>query len=613
MAPAARKGAPWASAAIAALTFGLVTRGLGSQSLWPDEAYSWELALKPIGSIISQVSLDHIPPYFILLHWWIGLAGASAYAMRFMSSCFAVLAVAALVSLARSTLGRRTALLAGGLAAINPFLLYYGQEMRMYSMLLLAGALALRLLVQLSRTPGRRRLWIAYAATVTAGLYTHYYMVLLVVVLAAGPLILGAWRRLWKANLAAIAAGFVPFLPWAAFRSGVFSGFIPVTAGSLTLPRLLTDYVLAINLGEVSFELRRSQAEQPLAWAVVALGLTLAAWGLWRGPGRFQRRLLLAATVLAPLALVIALTLDRRDFTPRHLFLTMLGYLPLLAAGLMRLPRPAGILAGAALAASFLSSDQQYFGNPAYQRQDFRGAVQFAVAHAVPSDALILLSAGPLEPVWRYYAPATFGPQSLPLPLPASAEGLDQALRSTIGPADRAEVLLWQDFDDDPQHRVKPWLDANEHGVGGWGSGEVAVYGYFTGDPFPASPPEDIVPMRATFSERMELLGYKEWSGFDGRGLRLQLVWQRLAPLDRDYRVFVHLVDGQGGNLAIADHRPAFDTLNLSQWSGSPYVVDEYDLDGDPARAERLEIGLYDPASGARLAPASLTLPLPPR
>jgi len=52
--------------------------------------------------------------------------------------------------------------------------------------------------------------------------------------------------------------------------------------------------------------------------------------------------------------------------------------------------------------------------------------------------------------------------------------------------------------------------------------------------------------------------------------------------------------------------------LNLSQWQGNPYLQDEYDLPGDWTRADHLEIGLYDPASGERLSPAALPLPLAP-
>ncbi|HLG70258.1 MAG TPA: hypothetical protein VK009_07525, partial [Chloroflexota bacterium] len=252
-----------------------------------------------------------------------------------------------------------------------------------------------------------------------------------------------------------------------------------------------------------------------------------------------------------------------------------------------------------------------YFTSPAFQRQDFRGAVADAVQHAAAGDAIVLLNAAPLRPIWRYYAPPGLTPISLPRPLPADGAAFDRAMRAAIGSSDHVELMLWQDFGEDPQHRVRQWLEMNGHGIEGWGSGEIAVYGYFMGDPFPPSPPEGLRPVNARFSDQIELLGYRELSGVDHHGLRLQLAWQRLAPLARNYNVYVHLVDAQGGNLAIADHRPAFNTLNLSEWTGSPYLVDEYELPGDWARGVRLELGLYDPVSRERLSPASLPLPLP--
>jgi mannosyltransferase len=601
---------PWfGPAVILAIAFGLGIHDLDGQSLWPDEAYSWDLASQPIGTIISQVLDDHVPGYFVLLHGWMSLAGDSAFALRFLSGLFAVLAVALLMALARPLLGHRAALLTGFLAALNPFLLYYGQETRMYALLLVLAALALRLLVDACRSelPTSWR-WPAYACTVAAALYVHYYAILLAPVLAVAPVLLTPRRSVWLRNAAWLAVAGGLFVPWAVWRRGVFGHFSPVTAGSVTVPRILTDLVLALHTGEMPFETRRVLAEQRGAWALAAAAVLLACWGAIRGGRRAQ---LFTLATLLPVAAVVALTLGRRDFSPRHALVVLAGWLPLLSAGIVNVPRLLGAGLALVLLGGFGWSDRQYFANPEFQRQDFRGAVRLLQERAAQGDAVILQSEIPLRPMIRYYAPK-LTPRSLPRPLPSSDAELDAVLRSSLGGADRAELVLWQDFADDPEHRVKAWLDREQHPIFGWGKGEVAVYGYFLRDPYADAPPEGLTASGARFSDQIELVGYRQWRGMDDRSMRLQLVWRRLRTPTRDYRVFVHLVDEKGGNVAIADHRPAFDTLNLSQWQGKPILIDEYDLIGDWRRGAQLEIGLYDPASRERLQPASLPLPLTP-
>ncbi|HEX6511083.1 MAG TPA: hypothetical protein VF157_02210, partial [Chloroflexota bacterium] len=189
--------------------------------------------------------------------------------------------------------------------------------------------------------------------------------------------------------------------------------------------------------------------------------------------------------------------------------------------------------------------------------------------------------------------------------------GVEAAVRVIAGSSDRLTLLLWQDFAQDPNGGLKAWLDAHAVRLGGRGAGQTAAYQYVLQQPLVSQLPDGLTPVRIAFGGQIELAGFRLWSGLNHTGLRLQLGWQRLAPLQRDYSVYVHLVDGQGRNLAIADHRPAYDTLNLSQWKGQPYLVDEYDLPGDWSGADHLELGLYDRASGERLPPEAARLPLP--
>jgi hypothetical protein len=681
---------PAATALLLLIEASLVLHKLDAQSIWPDEAYSWDLAIKPVGTIVSQVLTDHVPGYFLLLHFWIKAAGATPFALRYLSSLTALLAVALLLSLVRSVADRPMALLAGIIAAVNPFLLYYGQETRMYGLLLALGALTLRLVVELCK-PRKPAWWLwgAYGGTVAAALYVHYYAVLLLPVLALAPLLLTPhWRKVWWQHWAALATACGIFVPWGLTHLGVVSTFAPVTTQSATLQALLSDYFLNVNVGQIPFEEARLLDQQPLPWLLVGLTLALALWGaVHRGTdevearsllqrrrvpefdatagdssfdaqndkrafhssktarrsmsgqddphggsreqraaglsaaisqhhwplahARWRRHQLFTLAFVLPLAAAMVLTLGHRDFSPRHGIVALAGYVPLVALGLLGLPAALRGAASLALIGGFLWCDHLYFTSPAFQRGDFRGMVAYVEQQAVPGDEVILLSDGPLRPLWDYYDDS-YVPARLPSPLPATDAGVDASLQAVMAGADRLHLFLWQDFADDPNHAVKRELDRIAHPLAGHGSGETAVYSYATAEPLANEPPPGLSPVGATFSGQLELLGYRQWSADDDQMLRLQLTWRRLAPIGRDFNVFVHEVDSAGQNVAIADHRPAFDTLDLTRWTTTPYLIDEYDLPGDWRHAARLEIGLYDRASGERLSPDSLPLPIQP-
>jgi hypothetical protein len=85
--------------------------------------------------------------------------------------------------------------------------------------------------------------------------------------------------------------------------------------------------------------------------------------------------------------------------------------------------------------------------------------------------------------------------------------------------------------------------------------------------------------------------------------LTVRLVWQSLAPLTTSEKVFVHLVGPDGALLAQSDALPA-GGYGTEQWIEGEVVIDEHRL-ALPAELPpgdyRLRVGMYDPATGARL------------
>ncbi len=70
------------------------------------------------------------------------------------------------------------------------------------------------------------------------------------------------------------------------------------------------------------------------------------------------------------------------------------------------------------------------------------------------------------------------------------------------------------------------------------------------------------------------------------------------------YHVFVHLIDDAGNILAQSDAIPANWTRPTTGWLPGEYVIDTHTLSLPaelPTCSLSLRIGLYDPATGARL------------
>lgn len=213
------------------LGFALRLHRLGAESLWYDETVSVHLARKPIAEMIAHTAGDiHPPGYYLLLHFWQQLTSPTlAHGLEFLyawpSLCAGVLLLALIYALGRSLFDPPTALIALWLAVVNPFQLWYSQEVRMYTV---GAALALLCLWTalrfVDRTAGATshhslaRWLVVYALGAAAGMYTLYYFVFWLV----GVNIVVLWL-LWRdadrsrritAWLSAQLGALLIFLPW---------------------------------------------------------------------------------------------------------------------------------------------------------------------------------------------------------------------------------------------------------------------------------------------------------------------------------------------------------------------------------------------------------------
>ncbi len=112
-------------------------------------------------------------------------------------------------------------------------------------------------------------------------------------------------------------------------------------------------------------------------------------------------------------------------------------------------------------------------------------------------------------------------------------------------------------------------------------------------------------PVAANFANQVQLLGYDAaLPARPGGAWEYTLYWQATAPLERDYTLFVHLLDANNVLVGQGDSPPLQGVYPTSRWQPGEILNDAQSLPiaADlPSGKYRVVIGLYDPATGTRL------------
>ena len=162
--------------------------GLGRVSLWRDEAYSVDVASRPLPGIIATAGhTDAVNSvYYAFMHTWIAVAGVSEAALR-LPSVLAMAVAAVFTAAIGSCVARATRLpapaltgaVAGLLFVAAPRVTRYAQEARAYGLVTMCATIATYLLLR-ALADGRWRWWAGYGAAIAAmGLFNLLALLLL--------------------------------------------------------------------------------------------------------------------------------------------------------------------------------------------------------------------------------------------------------------------------------------------------------------------------------------------------------------------------------------------------------------------------------------------------
>ncbi len=145
------------------------------QSLRLDEAQSlWQSSPGFVRALQIVADDVHVPLYNTMLHFWQWEFGNGVASARIMSLIFFLATIPAMYALGKLAYGRPAGLFAAILVAVSPFLNWYGNEIKMYSLMTLVAVVNQYYFLSLykKRTPGA---WVGYSLSSLVGIYTHYF------------------------------------------------------------------------------------------------------------------------------------------------------------------------------------------------------------------------------------------------------------------------------------------------------------------------------------------------------------------------------------------------------------------------------------------------------
>jgi hypothetical protein len=386
---------PWfALGAILVLAGALRFPTLATQSVWFDEAATWELMRLPFGEMLSELpDRESNPPLYYVLEWlWTRAFGDGAFGLRSLSALVGTLTVAVAFAIGRRLGGARAGLAAAALTAVNPLLVWFSQEARSYELVVFLSACSLLLFLRCLDDDRPRMLgW--WALLSALALCSHYFAAFVL----APQVVWLLWRHPRRpAAIGAVAA-------------------IAVVGGAL-LPMLIAQSGNPYDIAGSSIGVRLLQLPKqfllgyrgPLAVLTLVLGALLvltAAWLLARRAGAEPRRRagLLAAIGGIGLALPLLGAIAGADYlNARNVIPALVPLICAVAAGFAA-PRAGHLGIGLLVALCALSTAVvvTVAADQKFQRPDWKGLAE--ALGEEDAERGIVVSPGNGDPPLRFY------------------------------------------------------------------------------------------------------------------------------------------------------------------------------------------------------------------
>lgn len=360
------RNAAWVVAGLT--TLGALVRfaTLDRQSFWLDELVTVSLLRQSFGDMLTAIPESEATPflYYVLAWPWTRLAGFGEIGLRSLSALVGAAIVPVAYGAGAALVSRRVGVIAAALVSVHPFLVWYAQEARAYSLFALLAACTV---LFFGRTLRGGDGWdlLGWALAASLALATHYFALFLIVPEAAWLLVRHGSRRFAPLAVLLPTAVGVAHLPLLLEQRGAGEA---VTDASLGMRAAGVPKGLAVG-----YSFPAEIAGSALAAALLVVGLVLL---LTRAPLELRRRALVpGGLAIVSIGAPVALALAGADYvTVRNAILAIVPAAIFVATGYAA--TRLGLAAGAALCALLMTITFSVSFDERYGRTDWRSAGQ---------------------------------------------------------------------------------------------------------------------------------------------------------------------------------------------------------------------------------------------
>ncbi len=429
---------------------------LDGQSLWVDEIQTWRHVRPDAGLVFWRQILDAIQgPLYPAVLWPVVRWQPDAFWMRLPAAAAGVLTVPVLGLFGARLFDQRTGLLAALFLAVNPFHVWYSQEARGYSLLMLFVVMAGLYALQLSRGKGNvghvLGLGVCGALAMAGNLSAAFFW------LALGVAWLYSFLRghrkgagLW---LLGLGAGVVLMSPWFLQASGIWEvgRILPGAATGealrgdstfslLAVPYTVFSFFCGYSCGPSLAELHRLSGHAILAgyWPVLGAAALVMVFPLWRAfrSLRGEQWALLVWVAVPFVVLIVLAQRNIKPWNPRYLSAVLPWFLVLLAVGTVRMQGRRRAVSALLLTGMMLWSLGNDFWNPRYAKEDVRAAAEFLTRSNPAGEPIVVPVVtsvfdfyydGPGALLDTYHVPALDGPEAAGQFMSTRMQGMDAA------------------------------------------------------------------------------------------------------------------------------------------------------------------------------------------
>ncbi|MFO7635504.1 MAG: glycosyltransferase family 39 protein [Caldilinea sp.] len=585
---------------------------LDAKDLWWDESLSLQRAEESLPNLVRGVlmikdgfselpTIDQHPFFsFLLQGILIRTAGDSVFVLRYVAALAAVLFTAGVYVWARWLERRQlaplaTALWATALAAVNPFMLWYGQEARPYALWAASALIATYLLLRATETERLNRPYLfGFVVVNVLFVLTHYYAAFLS---ALHLLILAYWSFRWRVKFGMVAAAVI------ALAGAIVGGYalwfaISQKAGqnfpSITVSILIPDLINAFSLG--------LSADLALAWPLdlvfAALALLGVGWGLRSRESVRRGGWVLPVALILPVLFVLVFgRIQPLYMNSRHLGMLVGPFTLLVGVGLAvigRWRRWAAWSLALLLFGGIAWSTLNYHTLEQYDKDDYTRLGEIMEGRIMPGDVVL------------YYPPSSWRIFEYYLPMAPVHDAVEQGVRLGVF----GMPLLNRPFDDTyewlaelGQHfdrvwviksRTHPYFDLEDDSerwlrenflrvrdVELFSQSSLRIQLYLPEIPVFETLPETVQhPVTAEFGNLIRLAGYDVAieSTADDLPSQTRLYWQVLEKPDRRYRYIWSLVEenaaGQQRTLSSVEREPYEGDIPTLYWDPGKTIME---------------------------------------